>query len=174
MASPSSLERLEMAQKAYARQGLQRSGRDFYDDYDEDSRFAEHQLTSAAEPCIQTLLSAPGVFAVIVVDVATGSVLASSDPSSSTAVKYASHVPALVHRAQLLLSDDGGDAFDNGSSMLLISTRKMEMLLMANRDAQAAVLVLQDRGSSRSPLVDDLMFAWPDSSLARPGRSGPL
>lgn len=138
--------------------------------YDEDDRFESHRLTSVTEPCVQCLLKAPGVMSVIIVEVVSGFVIASSDPLSSSARRYAAHVPALIRRARML-SDD-----DEESVQLLMSTRKHEILVMAdNKHASgAAVLVIQDLFASAQDGVRHASFdgelSWPETTA----RGGPL
>ena len=135
------------------------------------NRFESHRLTSVTEPCVQCLLKAPGVMSVIIVEVVSGFVIASSDPLSSAARRYAAHVPALIRRARML-SDD-----DEESVQLLMSTRKHEILVMADHkhDSGAAVLVIQDLfangaqdGVRHASFDDDL--SWPETAAC----GGPL
>ena len=142
------------------------------DPFDEVNRFESHRLTSVTEPCVQCLLKAPGVMSVIIVEVVSGFVIASSDPLSSAARRYAAHVPALIRRARML-SDD-----DEESVQLLMSTRKHEILVMADHKhaSGAALLVIQDLLSSLRA-QDGVRHASFDDDLSLPkmtARGGPL
>ncbi len=159
------LARLEAAQKASSRQALCGPA------YDEDERFESHRLANVVEPCLQALLKAPGVTSVVIVDILSGFVIAASDPSSTATVRYAAHVPALLRKARLL-SDE------QQQCTLLVSTRKLDMLLMADSEhgSGAAVLVIQDlcaHGARRAvhwaPAADDHFF-WPETTA----RGGPF
>ena len=123
-----------------------RSTEDFYDPYDEDARFAMHQVSNTVQPTFDVLHRVHGVFGALIVDQKSGSIIASSLYSEAVAAGYAAHLPALTHRLRLVASllDDANDA----PYILSILTRKLQIILTFDDASGVAIAVLQDPAAS--------------------------
>ena len=123
--------------------------------YDEDKRFAIHQLSSLCKTTLERLSAVRGVRAVAVLDLSTGVVLDHSSHlyDADVMALWAAHMPALWHRSQAAAA---GIDDEDATVMLMISTRKCEVVLSADHESGVAVLVLQDRHCSIGtlPMMD--------------------
>ena len=123
-----------------------------FDAFDEESRFELHNTAHVADSLVK-FTRIRGVKSATIVDMPTGAVIITTTDVAEAA-KLAQHVPVLMHRAQTVCrhttaacQGSGADEASCALSMLLISTKKTELLLCADAASGAAVVVEQDRAA---------------------------
>lgn len=119
---------------------IERNSPDEFDPYDEDMRFHAHR-SSHIDDTLQRLTRIRGVRSATIVELETGAIVMSTiDPTAAAVV--AEHVSPLLHRATKTLSTiDGTDTL----SLLLISSRRCELLLCSDVASGTAVVIEQDK-----------------------------
>ena len=115
-----------------------------FDPYDENERFEVHQQ-SFVEDTLRRIGQQRQVASATVVDLTTGLIISTTLPVLADAALYATHVPPLVARATACA--ELADGPDSAADILLlcVSSRRKELLMVADRDRRWAVLVEQIR-----------------------------
>jgi len=110
-----------------------------FDDFDEESRFSVHR-GAKIDDSMQRLYRVRGVRSATVIELATGAIITSTADAAAVAA-LAEHVPPLLARARACSSTVGAEEL----SLLLVSSRRSELLICGDAVSGTAVVVEQDR-----------------------------